>query len=212
MIHRYQRALFYFLLGSILTMAVFLFYERQQFRERLNARIDATPLLPPSFSAATEVTLDLARDSDGTIAPVERKLALPEEPSVKARALIDRLMVEYALPRSDHPLPEGIAVEDVFMVKMSTMSNTPEAQEGGQLAVIDLRGSFLDQHPSGLEAEMLSLLSMLGTLHQNFPDVYAAQFLVDGRVRDTIAGHADLRRMYPAIDTTVGVSELQPAP
>jgi hypothetical protein len=204
--------LFYGLLTSIMSMAFFLFYEREQVRERLNAKIDAVPLLPPIAGDATAITLDLANDHDGTITAVQRDLALPEEPSVRERALLDSLMAEYALPRSDHPVPEGAAVEDVFLVKTSVAGGAAEADADGELAVINLRGSFLDQHPSGLQTEMLSLLSILGTLHANFPEVAEVQFLVDGRTRETLAGHANLQRVYPAIDTTIAASELQPAP
>ena len=71
----------------------------------------------------------------------------------------------------------------------------------GELAVINLHESFADSHPSGIETENLTLLSIIGTLHANFPDVTQIRFLVDGRPRDTLAGHASLSRSYPATDT-----------
>jgi hypothetical protein len=73
---------------------------------------------------------------------------------------------------------------------------------GGQLAVIDLRGSFVNQHPSGVEVENLTLLSMIGTLHANLPQIEQVRFLVDGQTRETLAGHADLLRTYPSRDTS----------
>ena len=35
---------------------------------------------------------------------------------------------------------------------------------GGKLAVVNLHGSFADHHPSGIEAETLTIDSILGTL------------------------------------------------
>jgi hypothetical protein len=39
---------------------------------------------------------------------------------------------------------------------------------------------------------------MMETLHANLPTVTQVHFLVDGRPRDTLAGHADLTRTYMA--------------
>jgi len=39
---------------------------------------------------------------------------------------------------------------------------------------------------------------MMETLHANLPTVTQVHFLVDGRPRDTLAGHADLTRTYLA--------------
>jgi hypothetical protein len=72
-------------------------------------------------------------------------------------------------------------------------SSSPQSQ---QIAVINLDGSFVDHHPSGILVENLTLLSILGTLHANFPQIAQVRFLVDGHARETLAGHADLSRTY----------------
>ena len=66
------------------------------------------------------------------------------------------------------------------------------------MAIVNLSGSFAAVHPSGIEAETLTLLSIIGTLHANFPEIAQVRFLVDGQPRDTLAGHADLTRVYLA--------------
>ena len=77
---------------------------------------------------------------------------------------------------------------------------------GPQLAVVNLTASFAAGHPSGLEAETLTVESICGTLHANLPRVTQVRFLVDGQPRATLAGHADLTRTYLASDAvpTVG--------
>jgi hypothetical protein len=67
---------------------------------------------------------------------------------------------------------------------------------GGKLAVINLRGSFAGQHPSGIEPETLTIDSILATLSANFPQIEQVRFLVDGQPRETLNGHADLLRTY----------------
>ena len=71
----------------------------------------------------------------------------------------------------------------------------------GEMAVVNLSGSFAAAHPSGIETETLTLLSIIGTLHANLPDITQVRFLVDGQPRDTLAGHADLTRVYLATDS-----------
>jgi hypothetical protein len=66
------------------------------------------------------------------------------------------------------------------------------------LAVVNLTGSFAASHPSGIETEMLTVLSICGTLHASLPRVTQVRFLVDGHERATLAGHADLTRTYLA--------------
>lgn len=71
-------------------------------------------------------------------------------------------------------------------------------QTGPELAVVNLTGAFAASHPSGLETETLTVLSICGTLHANLPRVTQVRFLVDGKPRATLAGHADLTRIYLA--------------
>ena len=73
---------------------------------------------------------------------------------------------------------------------------------GAQLAVVNLTGTFAASHPSGLETETLTVLSICATLHANLPSVTEVRFLVDGQPRPTLAGHADLTRTYLAADAT----------
>jgi len=80
-------------------------------------------------------------------------------------------------------------------------SSTQDAQQAGPLlAVVNLTGKFAASHPSGIETEMLTVLSICGTLRANLPRVTQVRFLVDGQQRATLAGHADLTRTYLTAD------------
>ena len=220
-IPRYQKVLFYVLLAGIVLMAFFLFYERAQAHDRLVAQSDASPLEAPVSTATESFTLDLASDQDGSVTAVQRQIALPLEPSVRARALLEKLVAEYGLPTSQHPLTTGAAVDDVFLLKLPIVPTLTDATDAtsalveggsdGELAVVNLRSSFVNEHPSGVEVEMLTVLSMIGTLHANFSQITQVRFLVDGQPRETLAGHVDLSRVYPVIDMTVSAGRLQPA-
>jgi hypothetical protein len=66
--------------------------------------------------------------------------------------------------------------------------------------VVNLTSAFAASHPSGIETETLTLLSICATLHANLPRVAQVRFLVDGQPRATLAGHADLTRAYLATE------------
>ena len=198
MIPRYQRILFWSLAAGIFLMAAFLLHGCQQAHKRLDALNDATPIAAPTTASTEDITLYLASDADASIAPTTESLALPEEPAARARALLEHLLAAYALPNSAHPLQSGPAVDEVFLLADSQPG--PHAQ-AGQLAVINLRGSFINNHPSGIQVEALTVQSIIGTLHAALPEITAIRFLVDGQPHDTLAGHADLLRTYPATDT-----------
>ena len=229
MIRRHQRIVFWCLVVCIVGMGALLALGRQRGRQRIEAlAADQTPLDAPTAMAET-VTLELANDDEGTIMPVSRQIAMPPEPNARARALIDHLIAEYALPGSPHALTPGAAVAEVFLLPLPLVGYTTDSsstaskdggfrptlpvgsddpdqlrakQPGGELAVIDLHSAFVNQHPSGVEVESLTLRSILGTLHANLPQIEQVRFLVDGQARETLAGHADLLRTYPAADTS----------
>ena len=226
---RTSRILFWIMIAVIIGMGIKLFAHREERRGRVERLADAAPLDAPSTDAEP-VTFLLANDEDGTISAETRKIALPAETTARARALLDHLVNEYALPGSAHPLEPGSAVDEVFLLPLPIVGHAvdnslatdangrvptvPVASDNpnvltpnstaGQLAVIDLRGTFVNQHPSGVEVENLTLLSMIGTLHANLPQIEQVRFLVDGQTRETLAGHADLLRTYPSRDTSNG--------
>lgn len=226
MIPRYQRILFVVLLAcSVIMGAVLYNHHRNNYKLRDDARND-TPIEAPSYAAAETATLALANDSDGSITATERQLALPTQPAVRARALLEHLLAEYTLPHSPHPIGGGIAVADVYLLDLPLASpsqqptgstfpkldtspelSTAEAADPlthgtGQLAIVNLRGTWCDAHPSGITVETLTLQSILGTLHANMPQITKVRFLVDGQPRPTLAGNVELDRTYDAVDTT----------
>lgn len=79
-------------------------------------------------------------------------------------------------------------------------ASTENSPSGSELAVVNLTDAFAANHPSGLETEALTILSICATLHANLPRIAEVRFLVDGEQRATLAGHADLSRTYLTTD------------
>ncbi len=206
MIPRYQRILFWVLLLASVVMAVVLIRLRERAADRLAQQSPSAMsnlLSEPTTAPEETVTLLEANDLVGSIAPVNRRLALPREANARARVLLRQLVADYAAPESKHPLTakEGAeaGVEEVFFMPtpgQQTSAAQKPSTGSGQTAVVNLTAAFADNHPSGIETETLTLLSIIGTLSENFPAVGQVRFLVDGRQRETLAGHADLTRTY----------------
>jgi hypothetical protein len=74
------------------------------------------------------------------------------------------------------------------------------------VAVVDLNAAFADQHRSGILDEQLTVDSLVETLAVNVPGVSRVRILVDGKTRDTLAGHADLTDFF---DVTTVVQSTQ---
>jgi hypothetical protein len=57
--------------------------------------------------------------------------------------------------------------------------------------------------------EELTIVSMVQTLAANIPKLTRVKFLVDGKERDTLAGHADLKGFYDVATIAQVARELQ---
>ncbi len=205
MIPRYQRVLLWALLAISAVMAVVLIRLRERAQDRLQTAADAAPLTAPDATPLHDVTLMLANDTDGSLENAQRRIALPSEQHTRARFLLNQLLTEYAKPGAEHSIAANAGVDDVFFMQV------PQGAEGGGLlAVINLSSGLTQAHPSGIEPETMTLLSLIGTLHANMPEVTQVRFLVDGTQQATLAGHADLSRTYLAASAATAVPESAP--
>ena len=223
MIPRHQKFLFSILLLASLAMGVALWQLRDRAHQRLIAGQDSAPTSAPEVAPSEQATLVVANDADSSLLTQVHSLPLPDDPGALARAVLGKLLDLYAAPDATHKVAGGAnSVTQVFLLPAREIgapakpnsgdSQSGEAkpaetsaaedgqQTGPQLAVVNLTGSFAASHPSGIQTETLTILSICGTLHANLPRVTQVRFLVDGQQRATLAGHADLTRTYLAAD------------
>jgi hypothetical protein len=200
MIPRYQKIVVLVLLVVSIGMAAVLVRLRERAHDRLLKGEDLAPTTAPAVAPAVQATLIVANDLDGTMITETQSLPLPADGEARARALVEKVLELYAEPGSTHPVP-GVprAVLQVFL--LARPQGKADASSGGQLAVVDLAGAFADGHPSGILTEALTIESICSTLRANLPQVVEVRFLVDGQSRATLAGHADLTRIYLTADS-----------
>ncbi len=176
------------LLLAVVGMGVYALRLKHQ-AERLPVRAaDNRPISPPVAGPSEHVVLYVADDADGALHPHDLTIALPTDPGQRARQLLRALLSFYLERDSPHPLGAGADVKDVFLVKPN-------------LAVVDVNTAFADGHRSGILVEQLTVASIAQTLAVNVPGVTRVKILVEGKERDTLAGHADLSTFY---DTAAG--------
>jgi hypothetical protein len=123
-------------------------------------------------------------------------LPLPAQRSERAREILRALLALYTDPESSHPLGAGADVNNVFLVNDT-------------LAVADMNSAFADQHRSGVQVEDLTVFSIVETLAANLPGVNRVKLVIDGKERETLAGHADLENFYDVAAVGRWVAETQ---
>jgi hypothetical protein len=220
-IPRYQTVLFFVLLAASIIMGAVLWQLRNRAEQRRLQGQDSTPTQAPTVAPAEQATLMVASDADDSMSTRILSLPLPPSPGARARAVLGKLLDLYAAPGAAHPVEGGAsAIAQVFLLPVSagdpgagsgassTAGNDPK--NGPEMAVVNLTGAFAASHPSGIETESLTVLSICATLHANLPQVTEVRFLVDGQEHETLAGHADLTRTYLTTETAPAVVQEQP--
>jgi hypothetical protein len=154
--------------------------ERNAMRMQTN---EARPVTAPVVGTNARVQLAIAYDDDGVIAERGIEVPLPGDPGGRAREILRALLAEYLQKPSPHPLGAGSDVRAVYFVS-----------DG--LCVVDMNTAFAEGHRSGVLLEQYTVATMVETLARNLPSVRRVKFLVDGKDRDTLAGHADLTIIY----------------
>jgi hypothetical protein len=216
MIPRYQTILFIVLVLASVVMGVALWQLRDRAHQRLLAAEDSAPTQAPEVAPAEQATIMVASDADGSLLAQAQSLPLPGDPGARARAVLGKLLDLYAAPDSAHPVPGGASsIAQVFLLpaqnleaRGSQTKENPAGQSapsepqatGDELAIVNLSGAFVASHPSGIQTEMLTVMSICATLNANLPRVTQVRFLVDGQPHATLAGHADLTRTYLATE------------
>jgi len=183
MIPRHLQIAFALLLGVAVLMGLNILRIKRNEEELARQASFTRPVRPPVQGTPHNVTLVIAYDEEGALRSQNQVVVLPNEPSARDRELLRALFAHYAERPSPHPIDPGSDVRDVYYV-------------GGDLAVIDTTTAFAEGHRSGILVESLTVVSIIETLAANHPGLRRVKFLVDGRERDTLAGHADLMATY----------------
>jgi hypothetical protein len=163
---------------AILAMGFYLVHLKRK-AESIGAPPVAEALTPPFSGPAQQMTLYVASDEDDALRPSVISSALPSDPGERGRLALHTLIARYLQKDSPHPLGAGSDLHDVYLLDPAS-------------AVVNLNAAFSQAHRSGIEVEQLSIFSLVLTLKAQLPQLTRVRFLIDGKPRDTLAGHLDL--------------------
>lgn len=171
------------LLLAVMGMSVYAWRMRGRAQAGAVTTVDTRPVVPPVAGATEQVTLYVAYDDIGVLHSQSARIPLPSVRQERAEELLRALIAIYLDKNSPHTLPPGSDVRSVYLVDPG-------------LAVIDINAAFADGHRSGVLSEELTVASLIQTLTANLPGILRVKVLVEGKERQTLAGHADLSNFF----------------
>jgi hypothetical protein len=183
-------------LAAVLGMSFYVWRMRGR-ATRIEPIAYTRPVAPPVSGPTEEATLYVAYDDPGVLRAQATRIPLPAGRQERAQELLRELLGLYLDKSSAHPLGAGADVRDVYLVDPG-------------LVVIDINAAFADGHRSGVLVEELTVASLVQTLSANIPGINRVKILVDGKTRETLAGHADLSDFYDVSGVNQLVTQLQP--
>jgi spore germination protein GerM len=196
MIPRHLQIALAVLLAAALGLSIYAWHVRKTVVATPVAPVDTRPLAPPVTGPTEKVVLYVARDDDGTLRAQPAQIPMPSGRQQRAEELARALISLYLEKNSPHVIGAGTEVRSVFLVDPG-------------VAVIDMNGAFADSHRSGVLVEELTIASLIHTISANTPNILRVKILVDGKERETLAGHADLSSFYEVAAVDQLASQLQ---
>jgi len=180
----------------VLAMSIYAWHMRGRAAATPVASVDTRPVVPPVAGATERVTLYVAYDDIGILRAQSAQIPMPSVRQERAEEVLRALIALYLDKTSPHPLPPGSDIRSVYLVDPG-------------LAVIDVNAAFADGHRSGVLAEELTVASLIQTLSANIPGILKVKILVEGKQRETLAGHADLSNFFDVSAVNQLTSQLQ---
>jgi hypothetical protein len=171
------------LFGLTIAMGVYVWQLRLREISSHRPLAKAEHVAPPTAGAVERVTLYVAHDDTGELRAESISIPLASERQQRAADILQALVNLYSAKGSTHPLSPDAEVRQVFLVDSET-------------AVIDLNSAFIEGQVSGVLPEELTVTSLVESLAINVPGLTRVKILVDGKERETLAGHADLTGFY----------------
>jgi len=184
------------LLAAVLGMSLYAWHMRGRAAATPVPSAAVPPVVPPVAGSSERVTLYVAYDDIGVLRAQSAQIPMPSVRQQRAEEVLRALVALYLDKSSPHPLPPGSEIRSVYLVDPG-------------LAVIDVNAAFADGHRSGVLAEELTIASLVQTLSANIPGILRVKILVEGKQRDTLAGHADLSNFFDVSTVSQLSSQLQ---
>jgi spore germination protein GerM len=169
----------------VLAGLVFFFFHtgaRESLRRTAGTSSSVAPAAPAEERPMRTVKLFFPREDDGLLVPETREIPSDASPAREAEEALAELIKG---PRGDlvASVPAEARLARLFITRDGT-------------AYADFSREMAEKHPSGTEAEMATVYSIVDTLAFNFPSIKKVFLLIDGEERETLSGHLCLDRAF----------------
>jgi spore germination protein GerM len=173
------------LIAAVAIIIVGLVYYYFQRREaRGPSRPEEVTIVPEGSRA---VTLYFAHRDDETLVTETRMVAIGREYVDQIQQVIRALL-------------EGPENGGVSTIAVGTQLIDAFYDSDTAILYLDFTSEIVAGHPGGSSAEYFTIAAIMRTVSQNFPDVRAVQFLVEGLQVGTLAGHIDAYKPFVVSD------------
>lgn len=158
---------------------------RQPARSEEQARREVTQ---PAITTPTDVKIKArlywaSAAAPTILQPTEMELPLSADPVQRAKQLLNTLITSPAVPEQ-RTLPADVTLIEFYLLPDGT-------------AIADFSDDLATATPSGILSEQLAVDSIVRTLAANVDSVRRLKILIHGQEAETLAGHVDLRGMFP---------------
>jgi hypothetical protein len=173
---RPQRKNIRILLGILLLALLLVILMLKKYAGRHPGEIPPLPVAPQE--GVRLVTLFFAAPGGEGLVSESREIGPCGETASCAEALLEEL-INGPLDDLSPTLPETSTFHDVSL--------------DGDTLIVNFGQEFLEGVPSGSNAEMMAVYSVVNSMTLNFPQARKVRLLIDGKGVETLKGHLDLR-------------------
>jgi hypothetical protein len=171
------------LLATVLISGLYIIRLARIEKAKTLAAGEESQIAAPIVGRQERIRVLIAYDEDRVLRWREATVFMPYDRGQRIREVLRAVLAEYLQRPSPHPLGRGTDIKDVYMINTGTV-------------VVDTTPQFAAAHPSSALLELMTMASLIETLNANIPGITRVKFLVDGRERDSLAGHVDLKSFY----------------
>ena len=171
----------YVIIGAVVTVLIGAYYGYLHLTapERGDGGINLSRSGEPASDVALTREVDLFfADSSGRRLALERREITGTGRDGLLQAVIEELVKGPSGENRMRTMPETAQIREVF--------------SRDDLVWVDLGASIVGEHPGGAWTEVLTVYSIVNTVTENFSEVKLVQLIVEGRERETLAGHVDI--------------------
>lgn len=126
----------------------------------------------------SSVRLYFSDRETGLLKTEERNMRHPETTLEFGRMILGALLIGPE-KNGERTLPSETLLRAFYVLRDGT-------------AVVDFSKEVATRHPGGAMSEYATVMSVVHSLATNIPDIKRVRFLVDGKEKETLAGHIDL--------------------